>query len=85
MTTFYLLLIFSSFFSGRTWTLYPTVDAIVKENFGPGIPPVEEIEKRTAIAFVNTNPTIDYLAPLPENVIPVAGLQITEPKPVPKV
>lgn len=43
------------------------------------------MEQRTAIAFVNTNPTFNIPAPLPENVIPVGGLQIGETKPLPKV
>lgn len=37
------------------------------------------------LALVNTNPAVDYLAPLPENVIPVGGLHIKDPKPLPKV
>lgn len=37
------------------------------------------------LALVNTNPAMDYLAPLSENVIPVGGLHIKDPKPLPKV
>lgn len=71
--------------SGRQNYLIPGLDAIVKETFGPEIPSVGDIERRTALALVNTNPAMDYLAPLPENVIPVAGVQIKDPKPLPKV
>lgn len=44
-----------------------------------------ELEQRTAIAFVNTNPTFNIPAPLPENVIPVGGLHIRDTKPLSKV
>lgn len=61
------------------------MDDVVKQAFGPEIPSVGDIERRTALALVNTNPAMDYLAPLPENIIPVAGVQIKDPKPLPKV
>lgn len=62
-----------------------TVDKIAAEKFGPGLPSVGDIEKQTALVLVSTNPVMDYLAPLPENVIPVAGLHIKDSKPIPKV
>lgn len=49
------------------------------------MPSIRELEQRTALAFVNTNPVMDYVAPLPENVIPVAGVHIKEPKPLAQV
>lgn len=42
------------------------------------------MEQRTAIALVNTNPVIDIPRPLPENVIPVGGLQLRDNKTLPK-
>lgn len=53
--------------------------------FGENVPTIRELEKRTALAFVNTNPVLDHLIPLPENVIPVAGVHIKNPKPIPEV
>lgn len=61
------------------------MDEISTEKFGPGLPSVGDIEKQTALVLVNTNPAMDYMAPLPENVIPVGGLHIKDPKPLPKV
>ncbi|XP_031638676.1 UDP-glucuronosyltransferase 2C1-like [Contarinia nasturtii] len=61
----------------------PAIDTIVQKSFGTNIPSVSELEKRTALAFVNTNPAMDYPAPLSENIIPVAGLHIKDPKPIP--
>lgn len=68
----------------RNWII-PSVDKIVAKQFGPGLPSVGDIEKQTALVLINTNPVMDYVAPLPENVIPVAGLHIKETKPIPKV
>lgn len=63
----------------------PRLDTLVREKFGPGYPSMNELEQRTALAFVNTNPTFNIPAPLPENVIPVGGIHIRETKPLPKV
>ncbi|XP_031626641.1 UDP-glucuronosyltransferase 2C1-like [Contarinia nasturtii] len=61
----------------------PAIDTYAQKGFGTNIPSVSELEKRTALAFVNTNPALDYPAPLSENIIPVAGLHIKDPKPIP--
>lgn len=61
------------------------LDKLLDGKFGPGMPTMNELEKRTAIALVSTHPVFDYLAPLPENVIPVAGLHIRDTKPLPEV
>lgn len=53
--------------------------------FGPGLPSISELQKRTAIALVSTHPIFDYSQPLLENVIPVGGLHIRDAKPLPKV
>ncbi|KAG4074540.1 hypothetical protein HA402_005605 [Bradysia odoriphaga] len=68
----------------RQQIVLPTVNDIVRKRFGADIPPVEDIERKTALVFVNTNPTMDFVAPLPENVIPVGGLHIKDPKPIPQ-
>lgn len=58
---------------------------MVAEHFGSNLPSIIELEQRTSLAFVNTNPAMDYLSPLPENCIAVGGLHINEPKPLPQV
>lgn len=60
-------------------------DKLASKYFGHGIPTTSEIEQKMLLALVNTNPAMDYAAPLPENVIPVGGLHIKDPKPLPKV
>ncbi|XP_031617544.1 UDP-glucuronosyltransferase 2B7-like [Contarinia nasturtii] len=62
----------------------PRMDEIAAKFFGPNFPSVSELEKRTSLAFVNTNAAIDYHISHPENVIPVGGLQIKDPKPFPQ-
>lgn len=49
------------------------------------MPTIRELEQKTALAFVNTNPVMDYANSLPENVIPIAGVHIKEPKALPEV
>lgn len=61
------------------------IDNLVKPYFGSNIPSTGELEQRISLVLVNTNPVMDYSAPLPENVIPVGGLHIRDPQPLPKV
>lgn len=65
--------------------LLPKWDKMLKTYFDFDFPPLSELQQRTKIALVNTNPTIDYNEPSPENVIPVAGLHIKESQPLPRV
>lgn len=65
--------------------LTSSIDKLAVPYFGAGIPSVSELERRMSLVLVNTNPAMDYLAPLPENIIPVGGLHIEDPKPLPKV
>lgn len=71
--------------SEREWNFNVKLDTLVREKFGPGYPSMTELEQRTAIALVNTNPSFNIPMPLPENVIPVGGLHIRDTKPLPEV
>lgn len=70
-------------FRHRKYILIPKLDEIVSKNVGSGFPSVGDLEKRSILAIVSTNPALDNAEPLPPNVIPVAGLHIAEPKPLP--
>lgn len=70
--------------SHRDSVFNPRLDELIGEKFGTGYPSVTELEQRTTVAFVNTNPVFDVPQPLPENVIAVGGLQIRDVKPLPK-
>lgn len=65
--------------------LTPRLDEIASKYFGSNVPPIRELEQRTALALVSTTPVMDYAIPLPENVIPIAGIHIKNPKPLPEV
>lgn len=73
------------FFRLFRYNLAARVDAIAAKHFGPNLPSVTEMEQRTVLALVNTNPAMDFTRPLPENVIPVGGVHIRDPKPLPRV
>lgn len=72
-------------FSGREWFLLKELDFIMPKYFGPDLPPISQLEKRTALALISSNPLIDKLGPLLDTVIPVAGLHIKEAKRLPTV
>lgn len=65
--------------------LTPKLDEITDKYFGPNKPMIRDLEQKTVLALISTNPVMDYLTPLPENVIPVAGAHIRETKPLPEV
>lgn len=58
---------------------------MTEKYFGKNYPSIEELEQKALLAFVNTNPAIDYRIPLPENVIPIGGVHLKDPKPIPEV
>lgn len=74
-----------NFFSSYSEVFNRRYDKLLEQKFGTNLPSISEIEQRTAIALVNTNPAFDYVFPLPENVIQVGGLQVKDIKPLPKV
>lgn len=65
--------------------LNPKLDAYAAKYFDANVPSIRELEHRTVLALINTNSAMDFSSPLPENVIPVAGVHIMEPKPLPEV
>lgn len=73
------------FLSYREYTFLPTLDEISRSIFGVDCPNVKELEQKTQIALVSTHPSMDYVEPIPPNVIPIGGLQIADPKPLSNV
>lgn len=77
-------------FSLRTlWYVYEykylsSMNTKIKEHF-PGIPPLYDLIDNVSLVFVNDHLTADYAQPRTPNLIPVAGIHIGEPKPLPKV
>lgn len=60
------------------------MDEINKQIMGNDMTPLDQLEKRTLLALVNTNLALDESYPLPPNVIPVGGLQVKEPNKLPQ-
>lgn len=51
----------------------------------PDLPYAGELQKKVALALVNTHYSYETVEPLPPNVIPVGGLQIVDPQPLDSV
>lgn len=65
------------------YSYVPRQNAFMQEGFKiPGLPHVSELQKKMAIALVNTHFSYETVEPLPSNVIPVGGLQIKLPQPL---
>lgn len=73
---------FDSFY--RRWVFLRQIRAISESAFGFNLPNIENLERRSQLMLVNSNPLLDHAEVLPQNVIPVGGLQITEPKVLPE-
>uniref|UniRef100_A0A182K8V2 UDP-glycosyltransferases domain-containing protein n=1 Tax=Anopheles christyi TaxID=43041 RepID=A0A182K8V2_9DIPT len=68
----------------RKFDIMPTLDAMVRQRFAfENMPYIQDIERRTVLMLVNTNPTFDALEPLPPNVIAIGGAHIKDAKALP--
>lgn len=74
-----------TFFRLRQLINIGNVNQISEKYIGSNVPSATKLEQKTIIALVNTHPVMYHLLPITENVIPVAGLHIKEPKPLPDV
>ena len=61
----------------------PRLQQIAQQAFNFPLPDLTELEQRTLIMLTNSNPALDPAESMPPNVIPVGGLQIVKPKPLP--
>ncbi|XP_053675393.1 UDP-glucosyltransferase 2-like [Anopheles nili] len=66
----------------QKYGLLQTSNNMLRE-YEPALPDVEEFYRETKLVLLNANPIIQYTEPLMPNVIPVGGLQIIKPKPLP--
>ncbi|XP_046661359.1 UDP-glucosyltransferase 2-like isoform X2 [Homalodisca vitripennis] len=62
----------------------PFQDRLMKEVLGPDLPHVRDIAKQANIIIVNHHFALNGPRPMLPGVIELAGLHITEPKPLPK-
>lgn len=68
----------------RILYLHPEMDKLVRKTF-PNLPPINELMQKSSLVLFNHNPIVDPAEQLSPNAIPVGGLQIKEPKQLPKV
>lgn len=72
--------------SHHEYFLLPALEKKVKKKYKlDGLPTLKELEQKTVLMFINTDNAIDYPEPIQPNMIQVGGLQIVEPKQLPKV
>lgn len=61
-----------------------SIQKIVEEAFGPGVPPLHELTNRMSALFVNTHFSIFGARPYVPNVIEIGGIHIKPAKPLPE-
>ncbi|XP_055623109.1 uncharacterized protein LOC129766561 [Toxorhynchites rutilus septentrionalis] len=74
----YLVQSFDSIY--RKWVFQPRIQKIANEAFNTNLPSLAQLETHSQIVLVNSNPIFEQVETLPQNVIPVGGLQIVEPQ-----
>ncbi|CAO1401209.1 unnamed protein product [Diamesa hyperborea] len=76
----YLIHLFDIVF--REYVFLPKIQWMTEDIYDRTTPQLDELEKRTSLMLVNSNPAIDFSESLPPNVISVGGLQVLPPKPL---
>ncbi|XP_022175455.1 UDP-glucuronosyltransferase 2B10-like [Myzus persicae] len=68
------------------WKYYSEWPAneLLKENFGPDVPHINEIVYNTSMVFVNGHFSLDGPRPLVPNMVEIGGIHVKSPKPIPK-
>ncbi|XP_069681643.1 UDP-glycosyltransferase UGT5-like isoform X1 [Periplaneta americana] len=61
----------------------PVMDAMVARHFGSGMLPPSVLETNVSLVFVNTHFSLDYPCPLLPAMVPVGGIHIATPDPLP--
>ncbi|XP_049297491.1 UDP-glucosyltransferase 2-like [Anopheles funestus] len=67
----------------QVYDLLPSSNRMIRQ-YDPTVPDVAEFYSQTKLVLLNSNPIIQYTEPFMPNVIPVGGMQIIKPKPLPE-
>ncbi|XP_049297583.1 UDP-glycosyltransferase UGT5-like [Anopheles funestus] len=67
----------------RRFVFLPQLTRTAQQAFDFPLPDLTELEQRTLVMLTNANPALDPPESMPPNVIPVGGLQIIDPNPLP--
>ncbi|KAK7865280.1 hypothetical protein R5R35_012576 [Gryllus longicercus] len=62
----------------------PAMDKAAREYYGPDVPLYSEMKHKIAVSMANYHPVLDYPYAITPNLIPVAAMQIKDPKPLPQ-
>ncbi|XP_058828492.1 UDP-glucosyltransferase 2-like [Topomyia yanbarensis] len=69
----------------RNYRFIPKTDELLRSHPAfRSIPYLGDLDKNMMLMLVNSHHSVDFPEPIPQNMIPVGGLQITPPKPLPK-
>ncbi|XP_067011403.2 UDP-glycosyltransferase UGT5 [Anabrus simplex] len=66
------------------YSYLPSQDALIRKHFGEGVPPVKETLNNVSVLLVSYHHSFDGPRPLVPAMIPVGGIHIKKPKPLPK-
>ncbi|XP_035917254.1 UDP-glucosyltransferase 2-like [Anopheles stephensi] len=66
----------------QAYVLIPASNKLLRK-YDPTLPDVADFYSETKLVLLNANPIIQYTEPFMPNIIPVGGLQIIKPKPLP--
>lgn len=66
----------------RYWLYLPKIEEVAKEYFGPDID-LRQLDTRGSLLFLNTENSLGNSRAYSPNIIPVGGMQIPKPKPLP--
>jgi hypothetical protein len=61
------------------------MNQLSKQHFGPDVPPIAELKKRTSLIIANTHFSLHVAKPTVPALIEVGGLHITENGTLPEV
>ncbi|XP_060525670.1 UDP-glucosyltransferase 2-like [Cylas formicarius] len=64
------------------YRVVPQCDSMVRKYLGQQLPPLEEIEANSSMAFINTNVVMNSIRPMSPTVVPMGFVQIRPPNPL---
>uniref|UniRef100_A0A182QRT7 UDP-glycosyltransferases domain-containing protein n=1 Tax=Anopheles farauti TaxID=69004 RepID=A0A182QRT7_9DIPT len=68
----------------RNYVFLPRTDRLVREHHkDQDLPYLPTMDQKMMLMLVNSHHSVDFPEPVPQNMIPVGGLQILPPKPLP--
>lgn len=60
-------------------------NSMLRENFGPDIPPISELINNVDLLFLNIHPMFEGIRPVPPSVVYISGIHQRPTQELPKV